>query len=72
MLIKPSAGGGGKGMHVVESHGELAGQLETARRVAKKAAFGDDTLLIEQLVRAPRHIEVQVLGRYPRQCDSSR
>src|SRR5690625_2548459 len=61
MLIKPSAGGGGKGMHVVESHGELAGQLETARRVAK-AAFGDDTLLIEQLVRAPRHIEVQVLA----------
>lgn len=61
MLIKPSAGGGGKGMHVVESHSELAGQLETARRVAK-AAFGDDTLLIEQLVRAPRHIEVQVLA----------
>lgn len=61
MLIKPSAGGGGKGMHVVESHDELAAQLETARRVAK-AAFGDDTLLIEQLVRAPRHIEVQVLA----------
>lgn len=61
MLIKPSAGGGGKGMHVVESHDELAGQLETARRVAK-AAFGDDTLLIEQLVRAPRHIEVQILA----------
>ncbi|GAA2037443.1 acetyl-CoA carboxylase biotin carboxylase subunit [Yaniella flava] len=61
MLIKPSAGGGGKGMHVVESHDELASQLETARRVAK-AAFGDDTLLIEQLVRAPRHIEVQVLA----------
>lgn len=61
MLIKPSAGGGGKGMHVVESHDELAGQLETARRVAK-AAFGDEALLIEQLVRAPRHIEVQVLA----------
>lgn len=61
MLIKPSAGGGGKGMHVAESHGELAGQLETARRVAR-AAFGDDTLLIEQLVQAPRHIEVQVLA----------
>lgn len=61
MLIKPSAGGGGKGMHVVESHDQLAGQLETARRVAK-AAFGDDTLLIEQLVRSPRHIEVQILA----------
>lgn len=61
MLIKPSAGGGGKGMHVVECHDQLAGQLETARRVAK-AAFGDDTLLIEQLVRSPRHIEVQVLA----------
>lgn len=61
MLIKPSAGGGGKGMHVVESHDELAGQLATARRVAK-AAFGDDTLLIEQLVRSPRHIEVQILA----------
>ncbi len=61
MLIKPSAGGGGKGMHVVESHDELAGQLATARRVAK-AAFGDDTLLIEQLIRSPRHIEVQILA----------
>jgi len=61
MLIKPSAGGGGKGMHVVESHNDLAGQLETARRVAK-AAFGDDNLLIEQLVRSPRHIEVQILA----------
>lgn len=61
MLIKPSAGGGGKGMHVVESHNNLAGQLETARRVAK-AAFGDDNLLVEQLVRSPRHIEVQVLA----------
>ena len=61
MLIKPSAGGGGKGMHVVESHDQLAGQLETARRVAQ-TAFGDDTLLIEQLVRSPRHIEVQILA----------
>lgn len=61
MLIKPSAGGGGKGMHVVETHEELSGQLATARRVAK-AAFGDDTLLIEQLIRSPRHIEVQVLA----------
>jgi len=61
MLIKPSAGGGGKGMHVVESHAELAAQLATARRVAK-TAFGDDTLLVEQLIRSPRHIEVQILA----------
>lgn len=61
MLIKPSAGGGGKGMHVVETHEDLPAQLATARRVAK-AAFGDDTLLIEQLVRSPRHIEVQILA----------
>ncbi|MGO1522394.1 MAG: acetyl/propionyl/methylcrotonyl-CoA carboxylase subunit alpha [Nesterenkonia sp.] len=61
VLIKPSAGGGGKGMHVVEDPQDLAATLATARRVAK-AAFGDDTLFIEQLVRAPRHIEVQVLA----------
>lgn len=61
MLIKPSAGGGGKGMHAVETHAELADQLKAARRVAR-TAFGDDTLLIEQLIRAPRHIEVQILA----------
>lgn len=61
VLVKPSAGGGGKGMHVVESHQDLAGMLQTARRVAK-AAFGDDTLLIEQLISSPRHIEVQILA----------
>src|SRR5665647_672920 len=61
MLIKPSAGGGGKGMHLVERAGDLAGALVTARRVAANA-FGDDTLLIERFVSAPRHIEVQVLA----------
>lgn len=61
VLIKPSAGGGGKGMHIVESAEALADQLATARRVAK-AAFGDDTLLIEQLIQSPRHIEVQILA----------
>ncbi|SDK75123.1 acetyl-CoA/propionyl-CoA carboxylase, biotin carboxylase, biotin carboxyl carrier protein [Cryobacterium psychrotolerans] len=61
MLIKPSAGGGGKGMHLVERAGDLAGALVTARRVAS-SAFGDDTLLIERFVSAPRHIEVQVLA----------
>jgi acetyl-CoA/propionyl-CoA carboxylase biotin carboxyl carrier protein len=61
LLIKPSAGGGGKGMHIVERPEELAATLSTARRVAA-SAFGDDTLFLERLVSAPRHIEVQVLA----------
>lgn len=61
VLIKPSAGGGGKGMYVVERAEELPDQLVAARRVAL-AAFGDDTLFIEQLIRSPRHIEVQILA----------
>ena len=61
VLIKPSAGGGGKGMHVVERVEDLPETLTTARRVAQ-AAFGDDTLFIEQLIRSPRHIEVQILA----------
>jgi len=61
LLIKPSAGGGGKGMHVVERPADLPAALATARRVAS-AAFGDDTLFLERLVTTPRHIEVQVLA----------
>ncbi|MFC4614239.1 biotin carboxylase N-terminal domain-containing protein [Cellulomonas algicola] len=61
VLVKPSAGGGGKGMTVVERAEDLVDALVAARRVAA-AAFGDDTLLIERLVTAPRHIEVQVLA----------
>ncbi|WP_247647105.1 biotin carboxylase N-terminal domain-containing protein [Arthrobacter sp. E3] len=61
LLIKPSAGGGGKGMHNVYSIQELPATLATARRVAA-AAFGDDTLFLERLVANPRHIEVQILG----------
>nr|WP_307492428.1 biotin carboxylase N-terminal domain-containing protein [Pseudarthrobacter defluvii] len=61
LLIKPSAGGGGKGMHVVEKQADLPAALATARRVAA-AAFGDDTLFLERLVTTPRHIEVQVLA----------
>lgn len=61
LLIKPSAGGGGKGMHTVERPDELAPTLATARRVAA-SAFGDDTLFLERLVLNPRHIEVQVLA----------
>jgi len=61
LLIKPSAGGGGKGMHVVESADELPGALAAARREAA-ASFGDDTLFLERYVQNPRHIEVQVLA----------
>ncbi len=61
LIIKPSAGGGGKGMSVVESADDLAEALRGARRVAR-SAFGDDTLLLERFVRSPRHIEVQVLA----------
>jgi acetyl-CoA/propionyl-CoA carboxylase biotin carboxyl carrier protein len=61
LLIKPSAGGGGKGMHVVERAEDLQATLATARRVAA-SAFGDDTLFLERLVSTPRHIEVQVLA----------
>ncbi|WP_284979939.1 biotin carboxylase N-terminal domain-containing protein [Arthrobacter sp. fls2-241-R2A-200] len=61
LLIKPSAGGGGKGMHVVERAEDMASTLSTARRVAA-SAFGDDTLFLERLIPAPRHIEVQVLA----------
>src|SRR5690606_27258160 len=58
---KPSAGGGGKGMQAARSAAELPEALATARRVAA-AAFGDDTLLLERYLPAPRHIEVQVLA----------
>ena len=61
LLVKPSAGGGGKGMQIVTGHEALADALAAARRVAT-AAFGDDTLLLERLVTRPRHIEVQVLA----------
>lgn len=61
LLVKPSAGGGGKGMEVVESAAGLDAALASARRVAR-SAFGDDSLILERLIRRPRHIEVQVFG----------
>ncbi len=61
VLVKPSAGGGGKGMRVVHEPSELAAALTSARREAG-AAFGDDTLFLERFVLNPRHIEVQVLA----------
>jgi 3-methylcrotonyl-CoA carboxylase alpha subunit len=61
VLIKPSAGGGGKGMRVVTDGKAFAAALEGARREAK-AAFGDERVLIERYLERPRHIEMQVFG----------
>jgi len=61
LLIKASAGGGGKGMRLVREPAELGGALAAARREAQRA-FGDDTLLLERYFTAPRHIEVQIFG----------
>jgi 3-methylcrotonyl-CoA carboxylase alpha subunit len=61
VLVKASAGGGGRGMRVVNSAGELSAAIISAKREAK-AAFGDDRMLIEKYVQNPRHIEVQIVG----------
>jgi 3-methylcrotonyl-CoA carboxylase alpha subunit len=61
VLVKASAGGGGRGMRVVRSAAELGAAVVSAKREAK-AAFGDDRMLIEKYVDNPRHIEVQVIG----------
>lgn len=61
VLLKPSAGGGGKGMFRVDRDEDLAEAIVSARRTAL-SAFGDDTLLVERFVERPRHIEIQVLA----------
>ncbi|MFI8972228.1 biotin carboxylase N-terminal domain-containing protein [Nocardia asteroides] len=61
VLVKPSAGGGGKGMRRVDRAEDLPAALVSARREAG-AAFGDDTLFLERFVTRPRHIEVQILA----------
>jgi 3-methylcrotonyl-CoA carboxylase alpha subunit len=61
VLVKASAGGGGRGMRVVNAAAELSAALTSAKREAK-AAFGDDRMLIERYVQNPRHIEVQIVG----------
>ncbi|MEU3700730.1 acetyl/propionyl/methylcrotonyl-CoA carboxylase subunit alpha [Streptomyces anulatus] len=61
VLLKPSAGGGGKGMRLVRDASVLAEEIAAARREAR-ASFGDDTLLVERWIDRPRHIEIQVLA----------
>lgn len=61
ILIKASAGGGGKGMRVVNSEGELAEQMQLAKSEAL-SAFGNDDVFIEKYVAAPKHIEIQLMG----------
>ena len=61
VLIKSSAGGGGRGMRRVEQESDMMEALEIARREAQ-AGFGDSSLLIEKLIQRPRHLEVQIIG----------
>ncbi|MET7546308.1 acetyl/propionyl/methylcrotonyl-CoA carboxylase subunit alpha [Streptomyces sp. NPDC005246] len=61
VLLKPSAGGGGKGMRLVRDEALLADEIAAARREAR-GSFGDDTLLVERWIDRPRHIEIQVLA----------
>ena len=63
VMIKPSGGGGGIGMKVVESEDQLKAAIESSAQAAR-SAFGDGTVYIERYVRKPRHIEIQVV------CDS--
>ena len=61
VLLKPSAGGGGKGMRLVRDLSSLTEEIASARREAR-SSFGDDTLLVERWIDRPRHIEIQVLA----------
>jgi 3-methylcrotonyl-CoA carboxylase alpha subunit len=61
LMIKPAAGGGGKGMHIVTEAAQIGAALAAARRLAE-SAFGDGTLLLERFLPAPRHVEVQVFA----------
>ncbi|HWW60091.1 MAG TPA: biotin carboxylase N-terminal domain-containing protein, partial [Thermoanaerobaculia bacterium] len=61
LLVKASAGGGGKGMKIVRAEGELRAAIESAQREAMKA-FGDDRLILERYIEEPRHVEFQIFG----------
>lgn len=79
VLIKATAGGGGKGMRIVESEGEFSNALDSSKREAKNA-FGNDKVLIEKYIENPRHIEVQLMSDskgnhlhfYERECSIQR
>src|SRR5215472_10389505 len=61
VIVKPSGGGGGIGMKVVEREADLAAAIESCRNAAR-AAFGDPTVYVERYVRKPRHVEIQVIA----------
>jgi 3-methylcrotonyl-CoA carboxylase alpha subunit len=61
LLIKPTHGGGGKGMRVVRNHDDLEEEVLSAKREAIKS-FGNDEVLLERWLERPRHVEVQVFG----------
>jgi 3-methylcrotonyl-CoA carboxylase alpha subunit len=61
LLVKAAAGGGGKGMRLVEGPGELQGAVESAQREAEKA-FGDARVFLERYLTRPRHVEIQIFG----------
>ncbi|HVO12463.1 MAG TPA: biotin carboxylase N-terminal domain-containing protein [Vicinamibacteria bacterium] len=61
VVLKPARGGGGKGMRVVTRDGDFLPALESARREAR-AAFGDDSMVLERYLERPRHVEVQVIA----------
>ena len=71
VMLKATAGGGGKGMRIVWEDSEFESQWETARREAQ-AAFGNDGIYIEKFIEEPRHIEIQVAGdQYGKACHLS-
>lgn len=61
VLLKPAAGGGGRGMRIVNDMTELPGALESCRAETQKS-FGDDRIFVERYITRPRHIEIQILG----------
>lgn len=61
VLLKPAAGGGGRGMRIVNDMGELAGALDACRAETLKS-FGDDRIFVERFITRPRHIEIQILA----------
>ena len=67
VLLKASAGGGGKGMRLVREPGEIAAALASAQREAKNA-FGDDAVYVEKYIEGPRHVEIQILADMHGNC----